>query len=424
MTYAANTYQDSQFVLDKAMALLKNELYFGKASSRNFESDYKGLPFKTGRTIDYRIDTFFIPGQGSSITPQSYVERIRPLTVNLQPNVGVSFATIDSTFERMAKNPYLEMRLRPMMRALANSIEGYITDGFAPQTYLAQGVTSLTSPAVFNNAIARMTAHGIPMDGQVYCGVGLQVASDLANSLFYNTFNQKVNSMAFREGFIGELLGLEFFRTSFLGRHISGTGAGGSVGSDNRIAAGVIATAPADGATSLILSGFPNSTAGVINAGDVIELGTLNTASAIDSVNQINKRDTGYLAQFVATATVNSDGSGNVTVPISPAINWSNTNILQNTAKQPVVSTPVFIYASHNLGIAYHKEALVVAMPPMAKLEGGVETVSSWSDDLKAAIRYSKGGIILDDQQIERMDSLLGYAINPEFACRIMIFNV
>lgn len=420
MAYATNTYKDSQFVLDKALAVLENQIYFAKASSRNFESEYKNLPYKTGRTIDYRIDTFFLGGDGPTINLEPYVERIRPLSITNQPNVGVNFTSGDNTFERLAKSPYVDMRLRPMMRTLANNIEQPIATGFIEQTSLAIGIGSVTKPDVFNNAIAKMLAHGIPMDGQVYCGVNLRVAAALANSLYYNTFNKEVNSMAFREGYIGEMLGLEFFRSQFLTQHVSGVGSG-SVGADNRIPAGTIAVQPADGATSLSLSGFTASETGVIKKGDVIEI------TGVNSVNRVNKMNTGYLAQFVATDDVDADGSGNAVVPIKimgDPIYWSNTNILQNVDSRPVVGAAVYIYNTHYTNVAYHKEALVVAMPPLAKLQGGVETTQSWSDELKASIRYCQGGIIIDDMQIERVDALLGFAVNPEFACRIMVFNV
>ena len=80
----------------------------------------------------------------------------------------------------------------------------------------------------------------------------------------------------------------------------------------------------------------------------------------------------------------------------------------------------MLLYASHNVSLAYHTQAVVFAAPPIKELRGGVEAVTRYSDLYKLSMTYSLGADIRNYEQLDRIDVICGVAINPEFAVMIM----
>jgi hypothetical protein len=410
----ANVFQETQYVLDDVFVRFWNSLSFARTANRNLEGDFKNLRFATGQTLDYRLEERYLAGEGASATAEARVQIIRPLSITKQFRTMIEYTGFNLTFDRARDEPYLEMANAPRAKRLANLVEKFIAqDNFQQQTYQSVGTPGV--PVDFNTILtadAYMTELAIPEDGKRYCGVGPRIAANLSNDLF-STFNTTVNTGALIDGFVGHLSGFDFFKTNFLARQVAGIGDGSSVAA-GFITAGLVTNGP-------ITSGNIISVAGLVpfsvpfNVGDVI---TIDESSGVFMVNPLTYQPLQQTAQFVVTATVIASAGGTADIPVNPTIVVDGAR--QNISAAIPNGAQVLLYASHNVSLAYHTQAVVFAAPPIKELRGGVEAVTRYSDLYKLAMTYSLGADIRNYEQLDRIDVICGVAINPEFAVRIM----
>lgn len=412
---AVNQFQVSQYVLDEVFIRYINYLNFVKTANRNLEGDFKNLKYATGQTINYRLEERYLGGRGATATSEARVQVIRPLTIDTQFHTMVEFSGMELTFDRARDQPYLDMMLNPRAKTLANDVEKFVgLENFQPATYQAVGTPGV--PLDFNTitlADAYMTELGIPEDGNRFWAnpprINAQVVTDLKGS-----FNAAVNTGALMDGFIGHLSGFDFFKTNFLKRQIAGAGAATQTGAPSGfLLAGTVTSGPITGGNTIVANGFANNTV-VFKAGDSLEI---DDSAGVFMVNPLTYEPLAQRAQFVVTADVTSDGSGNATIPVNPTIVISGAR--QNISAAIPNGAQLLLAESHNVSIAYHNQSLVFAAPPITELKGGVEVVTTYSDLYKLALTYTLGSDIRNYIQLDRLDMIAGIAINPEFAVRV-----
>jgi len=415
---SANVFETTQYVLDETFVRFINYLNFAKVANRNLEGDFKGLKYATGQTINYRLEERYLGGDGATAASEARVQVIRPLTIDQQFNTMVEFDGFELTFDRARDQPYLDMMLNPRAKRLANKVENFIaSSNFQVETYQAVGTPGV--PIDFDTvtlADAYMTELGIPEDGNRYFANSPRVSASLVNSL-YNVFNMTVNRGALLDGFIGHLSGFDFFKTNFLQRQIAGTpGAVGGTPPTGYVAAGVVTNGPITGGNVISVSGLSTTPGQVLfNIGDIL---TIDAAAGVFMVNPLNYDALVQTAQFVVTAQVIADGTGNANIPVNPTIVVSGAR--QNISAAIPNGAQMYSAMSHNVSIAYHNQAVVFAAPPIKELKGGVEAVTSYSDLYKMALTYTLGADIRNYVQLDRIDVICGVAINAEFAVRVM----
>ena len=412
-----NVFKETQYVLDDVFVRFWNSLSFARTANRNLEGDFKNLRFATGQTLDYRLEERYLAGEGASATAEARVQIIRPLSITKQFRTMIEYTGFNLTFDRARDEPYLEMANAPRAKRLANLVENFIASQFQTQTYYSVGTPGV--PVDFNtilSADALMTELAIPEDGKRYAGVGPRIAANLSNDL-YTTFNNTVNTGALIDGFVGHLSGFDFFKTNFLTRQIAGAGQAGGTPPAGFLLGGVVTGGPVSSGNSISVDSLGQAPGTVVfNVGDIIQV---DSASGVYFVNPLTY-DAIYdaPAQFVVTAQVVTSDGNTATIPISPEIIVDGAR--QNISAAIPNGAQLLLYASHNVSLAYHTQAVVFAAPPIKELRGGVEAVTRYSDLYKLAMTYSLGADIRNYEQLDRIDVICGVAINPEFAVRIM----
>jgi hypothetical protein len=138
--------------------------------------------------------------------------------------------------------------------------------------------------------------------------------------------------------------------------------------------------------------------------------------------------DVGSRANFVVTATTFADGSGNMTIPISPAIVPSGQ--FQNVKAVPddngVIKTfgAATTYSAKTTpqGLAFHPDAFTLVPADLPVYEKGVvEGYRVASPQLGISLRVIKAYNVLTDQLVTRVDVLMGWALlYGELATRIV----
>ena len=127
--------------------------------------------------------------------------------------------------------------------------------------------------------------------------------------------------------------------------------------------------------TNVITNGWTASAANRLKAGDIV------TFAGCFAVNPVTLQSTGNLMQFVVTDT-SSDGSGNATIPVSPAIITGGP--FQNVSASPtnggVVTVTGAASQAHSRSIAWDQDAFALAVVPLEDLAqfGGWGAVKSY----------------------------------------------
>lgn len=412
---ASNTFQTTQYVLDDTLLRFRNSLVHARVANRSLQEDFNTLKYASGQTLNYRLQERYIGGEGASATTESRVQTIRPLSIDKQFHIMVDFGGFELTFDRARDEPYLEMMNAPRAKTLANKVERYIArDKLAKSTYNAVGTpgTAIDLNTILT-ADAYMTELGIPEDGMRYCGVNPRTAASLSNDLS-TVFNDRVNTGALLDGFIGHLSGFDFFKTVFYGRQVAGAGEAGGAPPTGYKLGGTVTGGPVSSGNTINVTGVVASDI-VFREGDIIEVAD---AAGVYSVNPLTYESTQQRAQFVVTADVTSTGGGTASIPVSPEIIVSGAR--QNISAAIPNGAQLYLMDDHNINVAFHRDAIVFAAPPLTELRGGAEAVTSVSDMYKLAMTYTLGADVRNYQQLDRMDVICGCVINPEFAVRIV----
>lgn len=406
----ANSFNNTQLVLDDFLIHFQNNTQFALTAGRNFTEDYKNKPMRKGDTLTYRLPYQFTAGTSLTVTPQDVVDRTRTITVDQVRNTALQFNGLEITLEDALKNPYAKEYMESEVEVIANSVESYIAQNFYKSTYNAVGTPgSAVTASTIGDARALAMKLGIPVvSSQFFGALEPDSANALANSV-NNYFNTKVNTAALEKGFLGELKGVQFFESVHIGRHVAGAGAGTAATAG--VKSGGLVNGAVSSGSSIAADGLAASTT-AFRQGDIIFV------AGVYSVNPLTKLSTGELQQFTVTADVTSTAGGAATIPVSPAIVTSGAG--QNVSAALADNAAISLYDDHNVNIVYNKNAIYYAAPQLVPLDAGVIAGSSYSDKYRMALTYTKGSAILTYQAIERLDHLFGVSFNPEFAIRLM----
>lgn len=194
---------------------------------------------------------------------------------------------------------------------------------------------------------------------------------------------------------MGSAAGLDFTRTTHLGRHTSGSDA----------SAYLVNGAGQTGASVTV-----NTGTGTFKKGDIV------TFAGCNRVHPETKVSTGRLQQFVITSDVVANATS---LPISPSI--VITGALQNVSAAPTTTGAVTKIggssAAYDESLFYHPDAFAFASADLVMPDG-----VSWKarENFEGiSMRLLKSYSIVDDRELVRMDVLYGYkTIRPELAAK------
>jgi hypothetical protein len=235
--------------------------------------------------------------------------------------------------------------------------------------------------------------------------------------------DQKMLGDQYKTGVMKTGLGLDFAMSQNVPTHTVG-GLGGTplVNGANQGTTNVGATDnPWAATTSLVTDGWTAAVANRLKQGDVITLGLGGTR--VESVNPETKQSTGQLQQFVVTADVSSDGSGNATVIISPAIIAGGA--YQNVTARPADNAVITVVSgsastAYTQNLIWHKDAITFVSPKQ-EIPGGMDMAyqASLADDGGVSLRFVRGFDITNNRFVSRFDILWGAAVTlPNFIVR------
>ncbi len=394
-------------ITNESLAILENMLGFTKFVNRQFDDSFGVKGAKIGDTLNIRKPNRFVGRVGQAIGIEDVTETSIPLQLNTQAGVDFQFSSADLA---LRIDDFSERYIRPAISNVANRIdrEGLVMATNA--TYNSVGTPG--TPIVPATAMLLPLQAGAVLDNNAAPRDGLRSIvwnpTSQANMVagLSGLFNapDKISEQ-YNTGNMGKALG---FRNSMDQNVINRT-----VGPQGGIP---LVNGAAQTGSSLITNGWTAAAASRLNQGDTF------TIAGVYSVNPQNRQSTGALQSFVVTSAVSSDGAGNATISISPAIN--PVGAFQNVTNSPAAGSALTLtgaagtFTTQNL--AYHRDAFTFASADLP-LPGGTDMAARKSDPQTGiSIRMVRQYSITTDQFPCRLDVLYGWApLYPEWACRL-----
>ncbi len=389
----ANTELVIGMITRETLRVLENELTFTAKVNRDYDDQFAKSGAKIGSVCQVRKPVRFRNSSGQGLDLQDLVETSVPvvLTTQYQRAFAVTSQDLALNIDDFGKR-----FINKAVISLANQIDA---DGLAQITNFNFEVgTPGTVPnniQTYLNATAQLDNNAAPQSER-YAILTPTMRATIIPALA-GLFNPQVKiSEQNRKGMMGkDMFGLDWYMDQNCPTFK--TGPFGGVPLVN----GLNQTG-----SSLITNGWTAAAAARVNQGDVF------TIAGVFGVNPQNHNSTGVLMQFTATAAVSSDGAGNATIPINPAIVASGP--FQNVSVAPTTGNALTFQGAANTtssrGFVFHPDAITFATADLP-LYGGLDMGDRKVDDqLKMSMRCIRDYDINLDRAPLRLDLLGGWA--------------
>ena len=387
----------------ESLRVLENNLTFAKKVNRQYDDRFGVDGAKIGTVLNVRKPPQYLGRTGQALSIEDATETQVPVTLNTQFGVDIQFSSQDLA---LSIDDFRDRFIKPAIATVANRID---RDGLLlhQQVWNSVGTPGTTPNAILTYLLAgvKMDDDATPMDG-LRCVVITPLMQATIVDALKGLFQQAAEiADQYRKGMMGTAAGFEWYMDQNVSTHTVGTQAGG----------GLVNGASQTGA-SIVTDDWTASQTGILLKGDVIQFASVN------HVNPQSRQSNGVLQDFVVTANVDSDGSGDATIPISPSLTVSGA--FQTVTGSPANNAVITVNGAANTvtpqGMAFHRDAFTLASADLP-LPRGVDMAAQVSDkQLGLSIRMVRAYDINQDQFPCRLDILYGWAaLRPELACRI-----
>lgn len=398
-----NTLLTISMITREALRVLENNLTFAKGVNREYDDKYAIEGAKIGDTLNIRKPARYVGRSGRTLSVEDHTETSVPLVLSNQFGVDVQFTSKDMA---LSLDDFSDRILKPALATVANKID---RDGLSLYTdiFNATGTPGTTPSGLlpFLQAGAKLDDEAVPRDGLRSAVIDPWAQATMVDGLkgLFQSSDKIANQ--YESGNMGLAGGFKFSMDQNVVRHTVGP-LGGTP----------LVNGASQTGSNLVTNGWTAAAAARLKKGDVI------TLAGVYGVNPQNRQSTGQLRQFVVTADVSSDGSGNATIPIYPPITTSGA--FQTVTGSPANGAAITVLGAANTStpanMVYHRDAFTLACADLP-LPKGVDMAARVSDkQLGLSVRMVRAYDINSDQFPCRLDILYGWkTLYPELACRV-----
>jgi hypothetical protein len=412
----SNTELVNSLVAKEGLRILSNELVFANKINRVYEDKFNLFveDHKIGTTINIPLPMRSGIRNGWTMQTQNVVETSIPLTINTPKGDDIAFP--ESDLALLIPDPEKNMPawskrfLKPRITRVANAVDADVF-GRAVVAVANQVGTAGTVPQtwdVIGDAMQKLDDNLAPQDDRIL--IENPAMRNKISAALKGTYVKEVSEKALLRGFISELADMEIYMSQNVPVQTVG-----NIASSTPVVNGASQIG-----SSLVTSGWANSQA-VLNQGDIF------TIAGVYTVNYVTGTATNTLAQFVVTANVTSDGSGNATIPFSTGLGGYGGIITsgptQSVSNSPANNAAITVTGSASTSYAqnlvFHKDAFTMAFAKLSlPKDQGVKAAQASFDGF--TMRYMRGYDIVNAQQLDRIDVYYGFAgLYTQHACRI-----
>ncbi len=398
-----NTLLTISMITREALRVLTNNLTFTKQVNRQYSDKFAIEGAKIGSTVNARKPPRYVGRTGPALSVEDATETQVPVTLTTQFGVDISFTSQELT---LSIDDFSERFIQPAIAAVANKID---FDGLQLYRTVANTVgTPGTVPSAlltYLDSGVALDNNSAPMDGKRSLCINPRMQATIVDNLKGLFQSSEKIAQQYEKGKMGEAIGYKWYMDQNVAVHQVGP-LGGAPAVNGAGQTG----------SNLVTNAWTAAAALRLRAGDVF------TIANVFGVNPQNRQTTGQLQQFVVTANVSSDGAGNATIPIFPAIVTSGA--FQTVTASPAGGALLTVLGAANTntpqGLAFHKDAFTFVSADL-QMPRGVDMAARVSDPQTGiSIRMVRAYNISTDQFPCRLDVLYGWKeLYPENACRI-----
>jgi len=412
----ANNVITSSIIANETLRILHNESAFLGNINTEYEDQFANKGMKAGSVVNVRQPVQYTIRDGATINIQDVNETTVPIT--MEPEFGIDWAFSDYDL-KLSIDEFSKRYLAPAAKRLAAELDLRIATRFYRGVANFSGTpgTPISTPqAVLDAAVLLDNAACPRTDGRMLALTPLSNAKLVGGmSGLFN--DQATQGKQLKNGMMSTNLGLDFIMSQNLPTHTVG-GLGGTPlvnGANQGLINAGATDNPSAATTSLVTDGWTAAVANRLKRGDVF------TIAGVFAVNPETKVSTGVLRQFIATADAASDGAGNLTVAIYPAIIAGGS--YQNVTARPADNAAITILTgtastAYGQNLMFHRDAFTLVTADM-ELPKGMDMADRAVED-GVSIRFIRGYDITNNRRICRFDLLAGYGLlRPEWAVRV-----
>lgn len=420
----ANALVTSTVITNEVLRIAHN----ASAFLGNVNTDYKEAwtgDVKPGSTVKARAPVQFTHRDGETASVQDITERSTDVT--LQPLLGLDFAvgstelTTSVGSNGSVDKAFKERYLKPAGLKLAALLD-YRIGTLMKNSFHQMVGTPGTPPATFAdllNAGVPLDRMSVPRDGMRMAAIEPGANASIVAGLSGLFNNKEVLGEQYKTGIIKTGAGLDLAMSQNVPSHTVGP-LGGTPkvkGANQGLINSGATDNPYGATTSLVTDGWTAAAALRLNQGDTF------TIAGVFSVNPETKASTGVLQSFLVTANTSSDGSGNATIVISPAIIAGGA--YQNVTARPADTAAITVTSgaantTYTNNLIWHRDAFTFVSPKQ-ELPGGMDMAyqASLADEGGVSLRFVRGFDITNNKFVSRFDILWGGAVTlPNFGVR------
>lgn len=393
-------------VLRKALQILHNNYGFTKGVDRQYSDEFAKSGAKDGSPIHVRLPNRYTVRTGNTMSTQEVVEESVEIACGSIIGVDLNFSSVELALEL---DDFADRILKPAMSRLASEID-FLGLGQYKNIYNQVGTAGTTPASALTvlQAGQKLNEFAAPHGDErslVYNPAAEAKTVDALKGLF-----QQSTAIAdqYKSGMMGRALGFKFMMDQNVNSHTTGAFTTDCIPVTNGI--GV------EGAATLVTDGWKINTV-------VLKEGDLFTIAGVNAVSPETGQDNGVLQQFRVTADETSDGSGDLTIAISP-------KLITTGAKKTITALPAdgitinvtsmgTESTAYPINMAYHKNAFTLVTADLPKPDGVDFAAREVYDGISMLIvrQYT-----INDQSFPcRIDILHDWTtLRPELACRII----
>lgn len=393
-----NTLITPSMIAKEGLRILRNNLVYGNLVHREYKNEF----VKVGSTVTIRKPVKFVASDGATRVNQDVTETSTSITIDKRKHVSWSFSTSDLTLKI---EEYSKRYIQPALSVLADAVD--LSVGLLTKDLYNQVGTPGTTPNAFSilgDAATKLDLEACPTADRrtVLNPQANWVMADALKTLL----NADMNKDFVRKGKLGTIAGSEIYMSQNTPAWAYGPRGGTP-----------LINGAAQTGSSLITDGWTAAAAARVAVGDVF------TIANVYAVNPVNQVTTGQLRQFVVASgsTTASDGSGNLTLTIAPAITTSGAYATVNAgpadgAALTFVGTASTTYPHSSM---FHRDAFALVTVPLELPRGASFKARASHDGL--SVRVINDYDIDTDDDIIRLDVMWGVkTLYPELGCRIV----
>lgn len=398
-----NTLLTISMITREALRVLVNNLTFTKQVNRQYSDKFAIEGAKIGSTVNARKPPRYVGRTGPALSVEDATESQVPVALTTQFGVDISFTSQELT---LSIDDFSERFIQPAIATVANKID---FDGLQLYRTVANAVgtpgTVPTALLTYLDSGVALDNNSAPMDGKRSLVLNPRMQATIVDNLKGLFQSSDKIAQQYEKGKMGEAIGYKWYMDQNVAVHQVGP-LGGAPAVNGAGQTG----------SNLVTNAWTAAAALRLRQGDVF------TIANVFGVNPQNRQTTGALQQFVVTANVSSDGAGNATIPIFPAIVTSGA--FQTVTASPGNGALLTVLGAANTntpqGLAFHKDAFTFVSADL-QMPRGVDMAARVSDPQTGiSIRMVRAYNISTDQFPCRLDVLYGWKeLYPENACRI-----